>query len=278
MKLPFPNDLPDSIRRIGRTLLPSGARKIVASGLQRLAHLQSRRDPCFAKSLEMLGALRDRHKGETCVIAGNGPSLRDFDLADVADVPTFSLNRGYLKWREANSEPDYAVAVNDLVIEQFHEELSTLACPLFVPWQHRKLFGDQSNTIFFEPLWGDGFSGNATRGIRAGSTVTYCALQFAYHMGFARAVLVGVDHRFSAKGTPHAEVLQTQDDPDHFTGNYFGPGVRWNLPDLKGSERDYATARHYFEKHGRCIVNATDGSALEIFERCSLEAALSIGG
>ena len=131
-----------------------------------------------------LAALRDAHRGETCVILGNGPSMRGFDLARLDGTPTFCLNRGYLLWEDSDREPSFFVAVNDLVIDQFHREIAALPCPLFLPWIYRDRFRGVPNAVFFEIRNDQRFITDARRGVAPCATVTVAALQLAYHMGF----------------------------------------------------------------------------------------------
>ena len=254
-------------RLVARRLLPRPVRRRTMILLQRLAHLPLRITLEGRASLARLAALRDAHRGETCVILGNGPSMKGFDLSQLDGIATFCLNRGYLLWEGSGRRPTFFVAVNDLVIEQFHQGIAALPCPLFLPWLHRKRFRDVPNAVFFEVRWDHRFIPDATSGIAPGATVTLAALQLAYHMGFATAVLLGIDHRFATKGAPHARLRQEGDDPNHFRGDYFGNGTLWNLPDLEQSERGYATARAAFEADGRRIVNATPGTALDVSNR-----------
>jgi len=222
-----------------------------------------------------LASFRDLHRGETCAILGNGPSLGELDRSLLSGIPTFCLNRGYLFWGRSAQAPDFYVAVNDLVIRQFASDIASLPCPLFLPWHLRNLFEGATNAVFFETRIDDGFPTNPLHGISPGATVTLAALQLAYHIGFAKALLLGVDHRFETTGPPHAEIRQVGEDPNHFRGDYFGEGTLWNLPDLEHSERGYALAREAFEVGGREILNATPGSALEVFKRVELQAAVA---
>ena len=61
-------------------------------------------------------------------------------------------------------------------------------------------------------------------------------------------------------------------DPNHFSGDYFGKGFRWNLPDLETSEMAYRMAREYFEKAGRKIVDATIGGKLTVFPKVGYDS------
>ncbi len=119
-----------------------------------------------------------------------------------------------------------------------------MSSTLFYPWRHRKrLSGRSGATFHFWQSFQDHFSTNAAGGLRVGGTVTNVALQLAYHLGYARVLLVGVDHRFSYEGAPNQELLSGAPDANHFAPAYFGKGVRWNAPNLEQSERDYAMAR-----------------------------------
>lgn len=276
IKLPFTDQLPMPVRRLGRAFLGPGLRARVAAELQHLAHVQSYRHPLYRRSQGQLRELRDRHRGESCVILGNGPSLAQLDLADLDGLPAFCLNRGYLKWREAGRRPAYAVAVNDLVIAQFGGELASLGCPLFVPWQHHARFADCEAAILLEMRWRRRFFADIRRGLWPGATVTFAALQIAYFMGFRTVVLAGVDHRFQRSGPAHAEVVQPGDDGDHFTTDYFGAGVHWNLPDLDQSEMAYRLARDAYARDGRRVIDGTAGGALEVFEKLPLAEALAV--
>ena len=217
-----------------------------------------------------LSRLRDAHRGETCVILGNGPSIRGLDLASLDGAATFCLNRGYLMWEGSDRGPSFFVAVNDLVIDQFHGEIADLSCPLFVPWIYRDRFRDVPNAVFVEIRIAHRFITDARQGVAPCGTVTVAAFQLAYHMGFSTVILLGVDHRFQTTGPPHARVRQQGEDPNHFRGDYFGDGTMWNLPDLRLSERGYAMARAAFEAAGRQVFNATPDSALDVFVRREL--------
>ena len=53
----------------------------------------------------------------------------------------------------------------------------------------------------------------------------------------------------------------------HVSPNYFGKGVRWQLPDLDTSEIGYALARDAYQKAGREVLDATVGGKLTIFPK-----------
>lgn len=230
-----------------------------------------RTDPGYRASQARLEALRDRFAGQTCFILGNGPSMRGFDLSKLAGYETFCLNRGYLLWQEQGLTPTFLVVVNGLVIEQFAAEIAAIDTEIFVPWLQRAAFAGRDVT-FFEERWDDAFSPDAVRGLSSLATVTNTTLQLAFHMGFSRVVLLGIDHHFSASrhGRPHQMIIQATGDSDHFREDYFAPGTRWHLPDLELSERGYKMAQAAYKQSGRQVLNATPGSKLTVFEQVPL--------
>lgn len=225
--------------------------------------------PNGRKSLHQLRELRDSQRGKRCFILGNGPSLRQTNLNLLREEITFGLNRIYLLFPEMGFPTTYLVAVNRLVLEQCAEELLSLPMVKFVPWSSRKYIHIQAeNRIFLNTTCRrPGFAQDVRRPIWTGATVTFAALQLAYHMGFETVILIGVDHSFATKGKPHTTIVSEGDDPNHFSPNYFGKGFRWQLPDLETSEIAYRMARQAFEQAGRQVLDATIGGKLTVFEK-----------
>ena len=229
--------------------------------------------PARARSQRRLGAYRDIHRGERCFILGNGPSLRQTNLGRLKDEFTFGLNRVYLLFPELGFSTSYYVAVNTLVIEQCAAEIRSLHVPKFITWRARQWMAGDPQTIFVDTDYTgpETFSRDVTGRVFEGSTVTYVALQLAFHMGFETVILVGVDHNFSTQGAPNATVVSKGDDPDHFSAGYFGRGFRWQLPDLEGSERGYRLADQAYRSSGRRVVDATIGGKLTVFPKVDFE-------
>lgn len=224
--------------------------------------------PWRRESIRKLAALKDAHKGERCFVIGNGPSLKSMDLSKLQGEFSFGFNRIFLAAAELGFTPSCIVSINDLVIEQSVAELQTLKMPKFFAWHARKWLSMDADTHFiYTSYTGPGFSKDVTGRVWEGATVTNVALQLAYHMGFSKVILIGVDHNFASQGTPNTMVTSTGDDPNHFSGAYFGKGFRWQLPDLETSERGYRNARQAFEADGRQVVDATVGGKLTIFPR-----------
>lgn len=229
--------------------------------------------PWRRESIRKLRALKDSHAGECCFVVGNGPSLKSMDLSQLKGEYSFGFNRIFLAAEEFGFTPSCIVSINDLVIEQSVAELQTLKMPKFFAWRARKWLRMDADTHFiYTSYTGPGFSRDVTGRVWEGATVTNVALQLAYHMGFSKVILIGVDHNFASKGMPNTTVVSTGADPNHFSGAYFGKGFRWQLPDLETSERGYRNAREAFEAAGRQVVDATVGGKLTIFPKVDYES------
>jgi hypothetical protein len=224
--------------------------------------------PWRRQSIRRLQALKDQQRGERCFIIGNGPSLKQTDLSKLRNEFTFGMNRFYLLFPELGFTTSYFLTVNSLVIEQCAADLRALSMPVFLSWRSRHLIQPADSTIFLHTTYsGPKFAADCSGRLWEGATVTYVALQLAFHMGFETAILIGVDHSYTTQGKPNTTVTSQGDDPNHMVSNYFGKGFRWQLPDLETSERSYAMARQAYEAAGRKVLDATVGGKLTVFPK-----------
>ncbi|MBW4464198.1 MAG: tetratricopeptide repeat protein [Pegethrix bostrychoides GSE-TBD4-15B] len=216
-----------------------------------------------------LQAFKDKHRGERCVIIGNGPSLNKMDLSFLKREISIGMNKIYLGFEKLGCIPNYYASVNRLVLEQSSQEILNIPSTKFVSNKGAHYLPDREDLLFIQtyPYDGDFFSTDPANGLKEGNTVTYFAMQLAYYMGFETVVLIGVDHYFATKGKPHKEVTSQGDDPNHFHPGYFGKGVKWHLPDLEGSEQFYRIANAYFKADGRQIIDATFEGHCTIFPK-----------
>jgi len=213
---------------------------------------------------------KNMYTGKRCFIICNGPSLKKLDLHLLRNEITFGMNRIYLLFEELGFNTTYYLCSNELVIEQFRDDIAGLKMPKFLNWNRRNLFVESPENFYFKIRYGLNyrFNQDITQRISGCGTVTYVCLQLAYYMGFQEVVIIGADHDFTEKGTPNTfEVRTESEDRSHFHPNYFPKGVKWQFPDLHRSEVGYRLAREAFEADGRKIYNATAGGKLEIFER-----------
>ena len=224
--------------------------------------------PLRRASIQQLEQLKDIHRGQRGFIIGNGPSLKRTDLSQLKNELSFGMNRIYLLFPKLGFMTNYYLSVNSLVIEQCNHDIRSLLIPKFLSWRSRHLIQPTEDMIFLHTTYtGPKFAHDARGRLWEGATVTYVALQLAYHMGFEQIILIGVDHSFSTKGKPNTTIVSQEDDPDHFDAGYFGKGFRWQLPDLKTSEIAYRMARDAYTQDGREILDATIDGKLTIFPK-----------
>lgn len=237
--------------------------------------------PLRRASIQRLGELKDRHRGQRCFIIGNGPSLKQTDLSKLKNEFTFGMNRIYLGFPEMGFATTYFVSVNSLVIEQSAAEIRALPMPKFVSWRSRNLLYPPGTTAGSLPALlkkedvtflhttysGPKFARDVRGRVWESATVTNVALQLAYFMGFQTTILIGVDHTYAAQGKPNTTVVSQGADQDHFHAGYFGKGFRWQLPDLDTSEQGYHLAQQAYTEDGRQVLDATVGGKLTIFPK-----------
>lgn len=213
---------------------------------------------------------KDRCLGQKAVILCNGPSLNRVDFDDLAasGVFTFGLNKINLLFKRTDFRPSVIVAVNPHVIVQNAKFYNKTHIPLFLDSSGRKWVKFRNNLHFTHSARGSGnFARDCSISVNHGNTVTYVAMQLAFHMGFKEVALAGCDHTFATKGPANITVIAGKEDPNHFDPQYFANGAKWQLPDIISSELHYKIARDVFERYGRKITNCTEGGKLEVFTR-----------
>lgn len=227
------------------------------------------------RSRRILRTWKDRHKGGSAVILCNGPSLRKTDFSLLQNQFTFGLNKIHLLFDYSEFRPDCIVAVNRHVIEQTIDFYRTTTLPLFLDSSASPYLGKRPNVAYLHSAGIARFARDVSFSIYQGHTVTFVAMQLAFHMGFHDVALIGCDHDFAVKGPANATVVADKEDKSHFDPRYFSGGMKWQLPDLAQSEAAYEMARATFHAAGRRLVNCTEGGKLEILERMTLRDFLN---
>lgn len=219
---------------------------------------------------------KNRFAGQAAVIVCNGPSLLRTDLSLLDGIFTFGLNKINLLFDQSSFRPSAIVAINRFVLRQNSEFYNATSIPLFLSSEASGLVRMRKN-VHFMHMTNFSFARDCAISVTAGFTVTFAAMQLAYHMGFTRVALIGCDHDFAEKGPANAVVTSKGADRSHFDPRYFADGTQWQLPDLAASEYYYKMARDAYVDGGRVIVNATEGGKLEVFERMQLAEFLRSG-
>ncbi len=223
-----------------------------------------------------LQRLRNTQPGGKAVILCNGPSLLkvDFELLARTGVYTFGLNKINLLFDKTSFRPGCIVSVNPLVLAQNAAFYNSTSLPLFLDSFGARFVKPRPNVLFTHTADLPRFSRDCSVSLFQGFTVTFVALQLAFHMGFRKVALVGADHNFAVKGPANQTVVSGEKDESHFDPNYFAGGVKWQLPDLFQSEVAYTMARDAYAAFRGEVVNATVGGQLEVFRRLDLHEFL----
>jgi glycosyl transferase family 2/6-hydroxymethylpterin diphosphokinase MptE-like protein len=260
------------------------------------ARLQLEDGPLDPGSVERLAMLRDRHRGETAVVIGNGPSLNETDLELLADVPTFGVNAIFLAADRLPRPITYYVVEDTMVFKENLAEIKAFETEYkLFPAMYRTAFDESElddHTMFFRMNAGfydratgtachPRFSLDATQRVYCGQSVTIINLQLAHWMGFRRVVLIGMDFSYHVPDSSDRQgfrIVSRGDDPNHFHPDYFGPGKTWKDPMLDRVLVGYHLAGEVYRATGREIINATVGGKLDLFPRMPLDEAVGITG
>lgn len=228
------------------------------------------------RSRAKLDIYKDRYLGKKAVIVCNGPSLLRTDTSLLDGVFTFGLNKINLLFDKSSFRPSCIVSVNALAIEQNADFYAQTKIPLFLDSCGQKFIKHRESIIFMHESSQRKFAQNCSMSLNYGGTVTFVAMQLAFHMGFEQVALIGCDHNFAVKGRANLTVTAGDRDESHFDPKYFADGMKWQLPDLPASEFSYSLAKAAYEYSGRNLFNATDGGHLGIFPRIELKDFMAI--
>lgn len=222
------------------------------------------------RSRARVRAWRDRYDGKAVILC-NGPSLNRVDFAALEGAFCIGLNKINLLFNRSAFRPNAIVAVNPFVITQNKDFYNETDLPLFLSHVGVREVQARANVGFLHVAHlGDAFARDVSISVNERATVTFVALQVAFHLGFRRVALVGADHTFQQTAPPNTTVVAEGADSNHFDPNYFAHGVQWQTADLADIEVGYRIAAQAYAASGGEVVNATDGGRLEVFRRQSL--------
>lgn len=134
------------------------------------------------------------HKGETCLLVGNGENLHHTPPT-LFELPSFGMNTIY---RYEGWKPTYYTAVDNRVMREFGREIAEKYAdiPKFIPTGIQEWQGD--NFVIFNHLAADLKNGWKPDTLKDGITYhssMHVAMQIAFWMGFTTLLLIGVHHK-----------------------------------------------------------------------------------
>ncbi len=241
-----------------------------------LAIQHSQRKALINRGLNRLSELAQNRASDTCVVAGNGPSLNQVEWDRLDGIDVLAANYG-------EDHPELAPritilsVVNPWVVSQrpepFHDRSFAVAIPYYLAYWLPEGAADVAVAAH----------GHFTPALRIGdplstrSTVSYFNLQLALCLGYRKVIMVGFDHQYvqPAAANEGDHLQEGQQDPNHFSTGYFA-GKTWQAADPQRMEIAYATASVHSQRRGNVILNCTSGSRLAVFPRLPLDEALRL--
>jgi hypothetical protein len=239
-----------------------------------------------------LKSLQNYYIGQRCFIMGNGPSLKLMNLELLKNEVVWGFNKCYLlfdqiSWRpkfyttnDSRLTKDIAKKINQLV-----EELPTSTFFFPKDFINPEMLNPSSNLNWINERLFEGndlsnweFSVDASSWIANAATVAIAGLQLASYLGFNPIYLIGCDTSYSVPSTvtiedsPENLVSTQNDDPNHFSSDYFSKGDKWLLPNVELMLKQYARSKTILDNHGVYVYNATEGGNLETFPRVNYES------
>ncbi|MBM1219860.1 hypothetical protein JQU17_22840 [Ponticoccus sp. SC2-23] len=199
-------------------------------------------------------------KSRTCIVIGNGPSLRGFDFHRLAGFTTLGMNAAYRHWDSIGWYPDYYACLDDQLIKTHHAEIERLYAQGLVKkvfvhgaffehhphrlghpdftsfdqtsgyWFHHKDKALGLPKLYDQPAFRSADPSKITTGAHS--------VRYAAHLGHDRIVLLGIDLRYVEvlpEAEPTSEIgLMIKSTPKH-NPNYFFDGYQkagdlYNIP------------------------------------------------
>ena len=238
---------------------------------------KSWKDQQISKSHDFLRKAIKERKNETCILICNGPSLNKIDKSLLAKADVIASNNIFLS-DEIIQHVDFFTCVNYLVAEQSAPQINGLSVNKILPWWLAYCINESDSTFFVDAKGFPEFSTDIFKNLSWRHTVTFFNMHLAYGLGYKKVLLVGCDHSYKQPSRVKEEELihSSGDDNNHFDPRYF-QSKKWQTADVTQIEAMYELAQIAFERDGREIINCTDGGALELFRRASLELEIGEG-
>lgn len=222
---------------------------------------------------------KDIHKGQRCVIIGNGPSLKATDLEKLHNlhISTLACNRINLIFTQTKWRPTYYFMSDAKLVEQYNDEIDDVPAERrFFPKRYRNQIkkGVFYNELEFDYESEGKFSFDAAKGIYPAGSVTTEMIQLAYYMGFSEIYLIGVDFSYAVTQKVDERTYSYQGEENYFIKGYLKKGEIADMPNVAANLLAFRAAKNAIEGQGRMIKNATRGGKLEVFERVNLDDLL----
>lgn len=236
--------------------------------LEKQALSNSRSSPAMASRAHAdddmrsrIQALKDTKRGQTAYVLGNGPSLKELDIAKLMQHDTFWCNRAFeLEKQGIAFKPTYYFLWDQIYLHKDADKVIGIDAKIkfFGPEAYNyanRVYPDACKTQDILMLTSASqthgnfmydseanFSEDVSLLVYDGGSVLLSAIQMAFHMGYSRVLVGGVDLDYSKPyfyGSMHVH--------SHTNVELIADTMRKSFP----------VARRYFEKHGRTLCKIT---------------------
>lgn len=219
--------------------------------------------------------LKNIHKGKSCILVGNGPSVTYSDLGKINNTKAvkFVFNRFHKVYDKCEFSPDYTVSIDPIFVNDFFDELILMHRGKLlvgldrVPFLANKCsFFRIKNTEPFE------FSCNPLKYTSTGASVIVATIQLAYYMGIKDVFIYGVDHHFHFDNNDSELSYEklTKGEGNHFIKNYRS-GKSWCPPNMLSIEQGFKECAIFLVKNGGQLVNISRESKLPYVEKVNFD-------
>jgi hypothetical protein len=244
-----------------------------------------------------LKKFRGCHRGKSCWVIGNGPSLNQTNVMALNQEVTFVVNGFVLHEEFEKFKPTFYVATNPrLMHSEFLKydvmpRLQKTGTICFLNLEAKKRIGHPFREVYYllsteHPLILDGGYNLDITGLLLGtrvSTIIQAVIPIAVYMGFTTIFLVGCDSDYGSFDHESAHFYKGRIPPSlwkligHAQKLY--PDYYEHLEQSRkeyraNSRNEYDLTSEYMEDLGVKIYNCTVGGKLETFPRRRLEDVL----
>ncbi len=257
-----------------------------------------------ANKNKIVAQFKDIHKGEACIIVGNGPSakLQDFDIIADSNIVSFGANRIIDVFQKTKWRPTY-MSVMDISFLVAKNKTTTTEEYLknLKKYGIKKLFATQKIKPYIEkgydflenvvlldcayaPIYSKKvkpYSADIATYISDLGNVTPFAIQIAAYMGFKKIYLYGMDNTYTKYLNNDGKYVIDKNQANYIAGialkdqeqregkvakNRF-EAFNELYADKRKNDIGYKKCREFAEANGIEIINLTHGGKLDEFKR-----------
>jgi hypothetical protein len=231
--------------------------------------------------------LHESIKGhDTWLVVGNGPSLQLTDLEAFykLGIPSIASNKINLLFNRTEWRPKLCTVADPILLMKLPAEHYKNISLTLLPHTHVLMARTKNKLAWrhiLDPQGEQEYSGTGKavaplNGLFVGGTITCSNIQLAMWAGAKTIYVIGCDHFYANEHSTDASKKSGHAGAsNHFDPNYRKPGEIVNEAAVDIMNYNYAVVRKIADQRGVRIVNITRRTALEAFERDTVENALA---